>query len=168
MPSLTLSSPAFKDHGEVPVDYTGDGRNISPPLAWSNVPAGTREFVLICEDPDAPQPGAFIHWLAYGISPLLTAMPAGISPQPSLEVPIRVDQGTNSEGQFGYSGPLPPVGHGIHRYIFRLYALDRALNLPPGIGVEELQRALRGHILDAAQITGHYKRNAIWDYSRAI
>lgn len=155
---LVLTSPAFQGHARIPVRYTGQGEDYSPPLEWSGVPRGTREFVLICEDPDAPTDSAFVHWVIYNISPSVTYLPEGILPQPSVDVPVMATQGKNDFDRFGYGGPVPPVGHGIHRYVFKLYAIDRETNLPPGVSRDELLDAIDGHILDAAQLVGRYER----------
>jgi Raf kinase inhibitor-like YbhB/YbcL family protein len=156
--ALKLTSDAFKNDGFIPADYSGEGRNISPPLRWSGVPEGTREFVLICEDPDAPQKDPFVHWLIYNVSPNTTFLPEGVLPEKTLGAPIRADQGKNSFGNYGYGGPLPPIGHGVHHYYFKLYALNAELGLKPGATKDELLDAIDGHILDGAQLMGKYIR----------
>ncbi len=159
--AFRLKCAAFKDQEMIPVRYAGEGSDVSPPLRWSGVPVGTEEFALICEDPDAPGDEPFIHWVIYNISPNTTFLPEGVPGQPTIEVPIFATQGTNSFGNFGYGGPMPPIGHGLHHYIFRLYALNQKLGLPPGISETELRKAIEGKILDAAQLVGKYIREKV-------
>jgi Raf kinase inhibitor-like YbhB/YbcL family protein len=156
--TLSLRSPAFQEGQEIPKQFTGEGSDRSPRLAWSGAPSGTREFALICEDPDAPVPTPWVHWLIYNLSASTHLIPEGVEPVKRVGVPVRAHQGINSFGHVGYGGPMPPVGHGRHRYIFKLYALDSELNLKPGATKEELQRAMRGHVLAEAHFTGTYER----------
>lgn len=159
---MKLFSPAFEDHAFIPVQYTGDGWNHSPPLRWSEVPLGTRELVLLCEDPDAPGREPFAHWIIYGLSPLLTHIPDRIPRTPIVKSPVEARQGVNSFGETGYGGPLPPVGHGTHRYVFRLLALSRETGLPPAATRDELLQAIRATepeaVLAEARLTGMYAR----------
>lgn len=156
--ALVLNSPSFEDGQVIPRTFTGEGEDRSPQLSWSYVPDGTREFVLICEDPDAPQPEPFVHWIAYNISPSVTQLPEGLPARRDIEFPVRLHQGQNSSGNIGYGGPMPPVGHGPHRYIFMLYALNTELGVPPGASKEELLKAMQGHVIDQARLTGIYER----------
>ena len=158
--SLRLKSSAFQNDREIPKRFTGEGEDISPTLQWSGVPVGTKEFVIICEDPDAPQPTPFVHWLLYNISPSITFLSEGIPSWKEVDAPVRVQQGKNSFGKIGYNGPFPPIGHGIHHYLFKLYALNSTLAVPPGATKEELSKAMEGHILDAAQLTGKFIRDS--------
>src|SRR3989442_14443624 len=114
MGTLSLSSPAIGALGRVPDRHTGVGRNISPALQWSGTPNGTKEFALICHDPDAPLPRGFTHWVIYGIQPTATGIPEGGGGS--------FTEGPNGMGAQGYTGPMPPVGHGTHHYYFWLYA----------------------------------------------
>jgi Raf kinase inhibitor-like YbhB/YbcL family protein len=155
-----LKSPAFQNSQEIPTEYTGEGEDISPPLEWSGVPKGTKEFVMICEDPDAPTTTPFIHWLIYNLSPTVTSLHEGFVPLKRVEAPVRADQGTNSFGNIGYGGPMPPIAHGIHHYIFKLYALNTEMGLAPGATKETLMKSMQGHILDAAQLVGKYERRS--------
>ena len=159
-PPLTLKCPLFVDGGEIPRRFTGEGEDQTPALQWSHIPEGTREFALLCEDPDAPTRRPWVHWVAFGISPATSALPEGIPPKPLLEAPVRMIQGKNSAGKLGYQGPMPPVGHGWHRYYFKLYALDRQVNLPAGADRDELIREILGHVLGEAVLVGRYKRGA--------
>ncbi len=114
---LRIGSPAFTNLEPIPKRYTSDGENISPPLEWSGLPAGTQQLALICHDPDAPLPYGFTHWTIYNIPPTVSQLAqAGGS---------KFTEGTNSAEQLGYTGPAPPVGHGTHHYYFWLYALDK-------------------------------------------
>ncbi len=159
--SIQLVSSAFS-HGEmIPLDYTGDGADRSPPLAWSNVPANAQSLALVCDDPDAPSPEPWVHWLIYDLPPHLSELPEGIEPGALPTMPAGSAQGQNSwtSGQtIGYRGPAPPPGHGLHHYHFRLYALDQPLRLGPGADVDALQRAMQGHILATGELIGTYQR----------
>ena len=151
---ITLVSAAFKDGGVIPQEYTGFGRDLSPPLSWSGVPEGTRSIALICEDPDAPM-GTWTHWVIYNIPPDTHGLPENVSPKETL--PNGALQGRNDFRRIGYGGPKPPSG--IHRYFFKLYALDKELDLTPGVTRDQLLRAMKGHILAEGQIMGtHSKR----------
>jgi Raf kinase inhibitor-like YbhB/YbcL family protein len=159
--SIQLVSPAFSDGEIIPLDFTGDGTDHSPPLAWSNVPANTQSLALICDDPDAPSAEPWVHWLIYHLSPQLTELPEAIEPIELPTVPAGAVQGRNSWSQgrtVGYRGPAPPPGHGLHHYHFRLYALDQPLQLAPGADVAALQRAMRGHVLAIGELVGTYQR----------
>ena len=159
--SIRLVSSAFPDGAMIPLKYTGDGEDLSPPLEWSNVPAETQSLALICEDPDAPTPEPWVHWLIYDLSPDVTALPQGIDTSELPAEPGSAAQGRNSwnTGQtIGYRGPAPPPGHGLHHYHFRLYALDQKLQLPPGADVQTLRQAMQDHILAVGQLTGTYQR----------
>jgi Raf kinase inhibitor-like YbhB/YbcL family protein len=146
--TLKLNSPAFENNKEIPVDYTCDGAGTSPPLEWSDPPDGTKSFALIVDDPDAPDPKAptrtYIHWVAYDIPGSAT----------SVDGDAR-REGLNDEKQRGYTPPCPPRGR--HRYFFKLYALDAELG---DIGVptkSDLERAMRGHVLERAELIGTYE-----------
>ncbi len=153
---LRLTSPAYRNHAGIPARFTCDGRNISPPLAWSGAPAGTKSFVLILEDPDAPDPAApqmtWIHWLLYDIPASVHALPeAG-----SKHLPAGTRAGTNSWKRTAYGGPCPPIGR--HRYFHLLYALDVVLPDLYAPGKARLETAMRGHVLAEAQLIGTYQR----------
>ena len=152
--SLQLSSPAFP-HGEaIPAKYTADGADVSPPLQWSDPPAETRSFVLICDDPDAPR-GTWVHWLIWNIPADARRLPEGIPTK--RELPDGARQGTNDFGRIGYGGPAPPPGK-PHRYFFRLYALDTVLDVPAGARRPELEQAMQGHVLARGELMGTYGR----------
>jgi Raf kinase inhibitor-like YbhB/YbcL family protein len=147
--SFSLSSPAFQDGQAMPVQFTCDGANQSPPLSWSEPPQGTRSLTLIVDDPDAPG-GTFRHWAAYDIPANARSLAAG----QSLGV-----AGVNDFGKPGYGGPCPPRGRGPHHYRFRLFALnvDR-LDVAPGPTIEQVERHARAHLIGSATLTGVYER----------
>ncbi|UCG44408.1 MAG: YbhB/YbcL family Raf kinase inhibitor-like protein [candidate division WOR-3 bacterium] len=152
---MQLTSSAFTDGQTMPKQYTGDGKNISPPLAWTDPPEGTRSFALICNDPDAPR-GDFIHWVIYNLGPETTTLNSGMPRNQVFE--DGSGQGTNSFGRIGYDGPLPPPGK-PHRYFFNLYALDIVLSAddPPGDAAAAM-KAMEGHVLATATLMGLYGR----------
>ena len=152
--NMALMSSAFKEGAAIPVKYTGDGLDISPPLAWINVPAGTQAFVLICDDPDAPV-GTWVHWVLYDIPGTATNLPERVASTPT--VPGIGTHGVNDFRRLGYGGPAPPPGK-PHRYFFKLYALDAPTGLASGRSKRDLLHAINGHILAKAQLMGTYKR----------
>jgi len=147
---MKITSSAFTAGGPIPRRYTGEGEDVSPPLAWDAVPDGTKEFALICDDPDAPLPEPWVHWVVYRIPPDVRSLPEG-------DIGDAVE-GRNSWGRIGYGGPMPPPGHGVHHYHFRLYALDAPLHLKPGTTKEDLLAAMAGHVLAEAEVVGTYRR----------
>lgn len=152
--SIKLTSPSF-DHGDsIPVKYTCEGEDVSPPLLWSDVPDGTRSLALVCDDPDAPS-GTWVHWVMYDIPPKFSELSEGV---PTTEVtPRGAKQGMNDFKRLGYGGPCPPRGD-AHRYFFRIYALDIAPGLPAGATRADLQRAIEGHVLEQGELVGLYER----------
>lgn len=157
---MHLHSPAFTDGATIPVDHTGDGRDLSPPLEWSDVPEGTRGFALVMDDPDAP-PGVWVHWVLYAIPAARRSLPAGLAKIPELPDGSRQGScwGVDRFDRLGYQGPLPPPGP-AHRYRFLLTALDRPLDLPAGASVAELRQAISGHVLAEARLIGRYARRS--------
>ncbi len=148
---LLLMSPAFPPGGEIPREYTCDGSDISPPLSWSGVPAGTASLVLVVEDPDAPR-GTFRHWGLYDMPPTAQGLPAG---QPASGW----HEARNDFGKIGYGGPCPPPGAGVHHYHFRLLALNRpSLAVPPSAGVAEVLRLAQPYAIGRAELIGTYRR----------
>lgn len=156
---IELTSPAFEGMQEIPAHYTGDGEDMSPPLQWSRVPKGVKEYALLCEDPDAPSRRPWAHWVLYGISPTTTRLPQGVPPSGTIVAPVRCHQGLNSSGTIGYSGPFPPKGHGWHRYVFKIYALDKIITLPPGATREELVEEIMDHVISEGVLIGRYRRD---------
>ena len=150
---IKVLSSAFQEGGMIPADYTCDGRNISPPLSWSGIPEKVVTLALICDDPDAPV-GTWVHWVLYNLPASAKELPAGVPPQEKLA--SGAVQGKNDFRKPGYGGPCPPGG--THRYYFKLYALDKALDLKPGATKKELLKAMEGHILAEGQLMGRYKR----------
>jgi Raf kinase inhibitor-like YbhB/YbcL family protein len=148
--TLALASAAFQPGAKIPKRHTGEGADVSPPLAWSGLPPGTRELALIGDDPDAPRPAPWVHWVIYGIPITVTEFKEGLTGT-GIE-------GTNDFGNVGYGGPMPPKGHGVHRYFFRLYALDKSLAGAPGWTKERLLSEMKGHVLEVAELMGTYER----------
>lgn len=151
--SLKIESPAFPDGGTIPSLYTCDGRDVSPPLSWTGVPADGKSLALVCDDPDAPS-RVWVHWVIFNLPPSSTGLPEG--------VPSRSDvdggglQGSNDFRRIGYGGPCPPSG--THRYVFTLYALGATLPLAAGATKAELVAAAKGLIRAEAVLTGKYAR----------
>lgn len=157
---IVVTSTAFDQCAPIPKKYTGEGQDVSPPIAWSNLPDGTREIVLICDDPDAPGPEPWVHWIIYKIPATVTELPEGIPPKPRLTNPSGVLQGKNSwpTGQtIGYRGPLPPPG-GPHRYRFTVYAIGVRLVAQPSMTKKAILEDIRSHILGQGQLIGTYER----------
>jgi len=153
--AFTLTSSAFKDQAPIPVRYTCDGDDISPPLAWSGAPPGTVSFALIVDDPDAPR-GVFTHWVLFNLPGHVQDLPEALPKTERLAG--RGLQGRNDFNRIGYGGPCPPPGHAAHHYRFTLYALDTMLDLPPGSSKQRVHDAFQGHILDLTQLVGTYQR----------
>jgi Raf kinase inhibitor-like YbhB/YbcL family protein len=159
--SITVTSPAFKHGQPLPVDYTADGKNISPPLMWSNLPATTKEIVVIHEDPTAPTPQPFVHWVVYKIPATAKGLPENISADPAVAMPADLKgalQGTSGFRRVGYRGPAPPKPGKVHEYHFIVYALDAPLDLPAGATKTQLIEAMKGHIVGQGEIIGTYER----------
>ena len=158
---IEVTSTAFSDGQAIPKKYTGEGADVSPPLAWSGLPESTRELVLICDDPDAPTPKPWVHWVIYKIPPTAKGLSEGIAKDARLKNPAGVLQGKNSwpSGQtIGYRGPMPPPSHGTHHYEFKLYALEAMLVVEPSLGKETLLKEISGHVIAEGQLTGTYER----------
>ncbi|MFB2894613.1 YbhB/YbcL family Raf kinase inhibitor-like protein [Aerosakkonemataceae cyanobacterium BLCC-F50] len=151
--TMKLESDAFSANGMIPSKYTCDGRDFSPPLKWDAPPTGTQSLALIVDDPDAPM-GTFVHWVLYDLPPEITSLPEAIPGDATLA--DGGTQGKNDFGKLGYGGPCPPSG--THRYFFKLYALDRTLELASGATKAQLEAAMSGHILAAAELIGLYAR----------
>ena len=159
--SLTLTSTAFANGGEIPSLHTCEGergrKDVSPPLAWSGVPEGARSLVLICDDPDAPDPEkpkmTWVHWILYDLPVTTAGLPEAVK-----DLPPGTQEGKNDWKRTGYGGPCPPVGR--HRYFHKLHALD--IVLPPGNALDKagLERAMEGHVLARAELVGTYQKQA--------
>jgi len=150
---LELKSSAFVAGSMIPSLYTCQGKNISPPLMWSGAPAGTKSFVLICDDPDAPIL-TWVHWVYYNIPASVTSLPEAFT---KSEKPAQGGiHGKSSFGDFGYGGPCPPWG--THRYFFKLYALDTMLTLSSGVKKKDVLKAMEKHVLTQTELMGKYKK----------
>lgn len=148
-----IRSTAFDYNKPIPAQYTCDGADLSPPLTWTNVPAGTKSFVLIVSDPDAPS-GQWAHWLLWDLPAGTTSLPQGVPKTGAL--PDGSRQGKNDFGNPGWGGPCPPGGR--HRYVFRLFAMDRLIGLPPDATRDTLEKSIQGHIVGQTEVTGRYQR----------
>jgi len=151
--TMIVTSTAFKEGEMIPEAYSCDGENISPRLDWTDVPKVTKTFALIVDDPDAPR-GTWVHWVLFNIPADAKGLGEHIPPRSTLTNGAR--QGVNDSHQLGYDGPCPPSG--IHRYYFKLYALDTALTLESGVTKAQLLKAMEGHILGQGELMGKYKR----------
>lgn len=147
--ALQITSSVFKNGEMIPSKYTCDGANSSPPLQWHDAPSGTQSFALIVDDPDAPA-GTWDHWLLFNIPPQVTAIAED-------EKVFGSEPGKNSWGHTNYGGPCPPQG--IHRYYFKLYALDTKLSLPSSSTKATIEDAMKNHILAKAELLGKYERH---------
>jgi Raf kinase inhibitor-like YbhB/YbcL family protein len=155
--TMNLTSSAFTHQGAIPALYTCEGKNVSPPLAWADLPAGTNSLVLIVDDPDAPDPKApkmtWDHWLLYNLPVSSTGLTEAIAPE---KLPAGTLQGKNSWKKTGFGGPCPPVGR--HRYFHKLFALDIVLPDLKQPAKEALLKAMEGHVLGKAELIGTYQK----------
>ncbi len=151
--TIQITSSAFEDGAMIPRSYTCDDTDVSPDLAWTGVPEGTKTLALICDDPDAPV-GTWVHWVLFNIPPGETGLAAEIAPEAELANGAR--HGNNDFRRLGYGGPCPPGG--THRYFFKLYALDIELDLDSGATKAQVEEAMQGHILAEGQLMGRYSR----------
>jgi Raf kinase inhibitor-like YbhB/YbcL family protein len=159
---MAVASPTLKADETMPRDYTPDGRNLSPPLTWSNVPAATVEFAVVCEDPDAGNPPPFVHWVIYKIPATATGLPEGIPIDPAAAMPSEITgaiQGVSGFRRSIYRGPAPPPGK-PHHYHFVVYALDADLGLKPGLTRADLLAAINGHVIGRGELVSIYERKA--------
>jgi len=151
---MRILSTTFGNGEPIPKDCTCDGANRSPHLAWSEIPVDTRSFALVCDDPDAPR-STYVHWVLFNLQADAVELAPGVPRTPELSSGAR--QGLNDSGNIGYDGPCPPPGN-PHRYFFRLYALECALNLAPGVKRSDLDEAMVNHILADTALMGTYLR----------
>ena len=156
--ALTLTSPAFAHNGLIPAQFTCDSQDLSPALAWSGLPEGTKSLVLIVDDPDAPDPAApkmtWVHWVLYNIPPQVAGLAEAIAP---AQLPAGTLEGINDWKRTGYGGPCPPIG--VHRYFHKLYALDTVLPDLKQPTKTQLEKSMQGHILGHVELVGRYQRN---------
>lgn len=150
--AMRLLSPAFRPGRTIPTAHTADGTDRSPALVWTHPPEHTESFVLICDDPDAPQ-GTWVHWVLFDLPRHARGLDSGLPPSESFVAGGR--QGRNDFGRLGYGGPAPPPGE-PHRYSFRLYALDAPLGLRPGATKAQVLAAADGHVLEQVELIGTY------------
>lgn len=153
---FTLTSSAFDNGRPIPAEYTGDGEDNSPPLAWQNVPEGAAELALIVEDPDAPR-GDFVHWVIFNIPPSLNGLDAGLPTEGHPDQQAPIIQGRNDAGRTGYMGPAPPPGK-VHHYHFRLLALSKPSGLQTNADKGDFREATRHITLAEAELVGTYQR----------
>ncbi len=155
---IKLETPAFRHGGVIPTRFTADGRNVSPALTWTGVPAQARELALVVEDPDAPGREPWVHWVAYKIPTQTRSLPEAVPLGATMAEPAGTLQGRNSWGKLGYGGPAPPARHGVHHYRFKLLAVDAVLDLLHSLTWGQLRHALRGQIIDQGELVGTYRR----------
>ena len=152
-----LTSTAFQHQGSIPTRYTCEGEDVSPPLQWTEPPAGTRSLALIVDDPDAPDPRAprvvWVHWVLYNLPADASGLPEAVAPR---DLPEGTGQGLNDWKRLGYGGPCPPIGR--HRYFFKLYALDTRLDGLNGPTKSQVLKAMEGHVLGEAELVGTYQK----------
>lgn len=155
---MEIKSSAFENDHSIPKKYTGEGEDVSPPLQISTVPPKTKSFALIMDDPDAP-PGTWIHWLIYDLPPDTRNLREGLPRKEAFRDGAKqgLCWGVDSFERVGYYGPLPPPGK-PHHYFFKVYAIDKVLELPPRATKAELLKAMSGHVLASAELVGIYQR----------
>lgn len=157
---LTITSPEFSHEGQLPAKIGCEGQNISPKLDWTGLPQNTQSLVLISDDPDAPDPQkpkmTWVHWVVYDLPPDSTGLAENQPQNDTLSNGAK--QGITDFGSVGYGGPCPPIGE--HRYYFKLYALDSHLDLPPGQSKQDIEAAMKGHILEQTELMGRYKKKS--------
>lgn len=163
--TVKVSSSVFDHHGMVPEEFSGYGANTSIDLSWTNLPKGTAQLALICDDPKVVElgmmPAPFVHWVGYNIPASASGLPQGMVSDAEVTGIIGLEgmiNGVNGLGRTGYFGPRPPVNGQLHAYHFRVYALDADLALAPGLNAEELRAAMDGHVLASGMLMGHYER----------
>ncbi len=162
--TISVTSSAFDHHGMVPEANSAYGDNVSIDLSWADLPEGTQQLALICDDPIVVEIGMmeqpFVHWVMYNIPASASGLPAGLPSDATLEMNglEGAVNGLNGLRRPGYFGPRPPANGQLHAYHFRVYALDDALNLEPGLGKAELLDAMEGHVLATGMLMGHYER----------
>lgn len=157
--TLELSSDAIGTDGVIDPRNTAYGNNLSPRLRWTPV-KGAGAYAIVLEDPDAPGEHPFVHWMIWNIPGNATSLAPGVSTRARLDHPKGAVQGRNVKGGFGYYGPRPPSGHGVHRYHFQLFALDKLLPMPPDTPLEELLNALKADTIASAELVGAYEAPA--------
>jgi len=157
---MKLTSTAFAANQRIPTKHTGEGADVSPALKWEGAPAGVKSFALICDDPDALSVAGKVwdHWLIWNIPATATELPENVAKTETVTALGGARQGMNGWPRLGYNGPMPPPGHGVHHYHFKLYALDAELAAPAKATKTQLETAMKGHILAQAELIGTYER----------
>ncbi len=153
MQTLSVSSPAFPNRGNIPESYSCEGQSLSPPLTWSELPAGAQSVSVVVDDPDAPK-GTFVHWVVFNLPPTVGSLPEGATHQ---AMPGGAIEGRNSAGEIGYYPMCPPSGR--HRYFFKVYALDTKLGDLPQATAADLEHAMQGHVLAHGELIGTYEKH---------
>lgn len=154
-----VESSAFAQGSVIPAKFSsGEGQNVSPALRWAQIPDGAASMALIVEDPDAPTPKPFVHWLMYNIPMSVDWLPEDVRHEEIVAAAGGAMQGKNSQMKIGWTGMAPPKGDTPHHYHFQLFALDRPLDLKPGAGRSALLEAMAGHVLGAGHLVGTYQR----------
>lgn len=154
--AFRLTSSAFDDGEKIPSQHTREWDNLSPPLAWHDVPEGTVQLALIVDDPDAPREEPFVHWVCFAIPADRSGLPEGVDRNPQVNKLGGLAQGKNDFGEIGYDGPQPPPGTGEHHYCFELFALDRPLQLQPAVDHKALRAAMAGKVRGSTTLVGTY------------
>lgn len=154
--TMVVTSSAFKDGERMPDRYTCIGENVSPDIAWSNVPDKAKTIAMVCDDPDAPT-GTWVHWVIFNIPAGVQRIPEAVPHQEKLS--DGSIQGINSFGKTGFGGACPPKGHGRHHYFFKVYALDRDLDLDVAATKQDLETAMIGHVLATGELMGIFSRD---------
>lgn len=158
--AFVVESPTMETGRPMPRDHTPDGRNLSPPLTWRDLPEGTRQIAVICQDHGVGNPPPWVHWIVYNIPADAGGLPEGVPIHASEPMPERIagaTQGNNGWGLAMYRGPAPPPGS-VHHYHFAVYALDAELDLPPRLDRDELLEAIEGHVLGRGDLVPVYER----------
>eukprot|EP00700_Malawimonas_jakobiformis_P001649 EC722013.1.p1 GENE.EC722013.1~~EC722013.1.p1 ORF type:complete len:159 (+),score=9.35 EC722013.1:45-521(+) len=157
---MKITSKAFEHNAHIPKDHTGEGRDVSPQLHFSGIPAEAKTLALICDDPDAPRPEPGVHWVIYNIPADTTELPEGLAKTRDLHGLGNAKQGVNDFGpdHFGYNGPLPPKGHGVHHYHFTLYALPDEIHPAGKASKHDVIKAMGDRIIGKTTLTGLYER----------
>ena len=157
--SILLSSSVFTDQRSIPERYTVSGVDISPPVDWSNLPTGTRELVLVIQDFDVPMPHPMVHLIAYGLAPTRTGLREGALPSKNADgIDLTVKVGKNGTGFQRYEGPAALPGHGVHHYVFQLFAVSRTLSFDAAPDIRKLMIAMRDHVLAMGRLTCTFER----------
>jgi len=157
---MKLTSTAFATNQRIPIKFTGEGADVSPALKWEGAPAGVKSFALICDDPDALSVAGKVwdHWLIWNIPATTPELPENVAKTETITALGGARQGLNGWPRLGFNGPMPPPGHGVHHYHFKLYALDTVLNLPAKATKPQLEAAMKGHVLAETELIGTYER----------